>query len=194
MAEDDDALFHLEMSDVTPLPASGSVMTQNVRQKLTPGQRYRKEAAQREANGTGNFLPTNFIEQLHPQAELSFKRQGVQNEVFRSLQQGRYTIDATLDLHLMSIEEAREQVFQFIHDCVRFDVRTALINHGKGSQAIIKSCVARWLPMFPEVMAFHSAQRFHGGTGAVYVLIRKSAKEKEKTLELLGLKSTKPEF
>jgi hypothetical protein len=47
--------------------------------------------------------------------------------------------------------------------------------------------------MFPEVMAFHSAQRFHGGTGAVYVLLRKSAKQKEQTLEKLGLKSGKPQ-
>lgn len=193
MADEDDALFKQEMLDVKPIKAKASVVVTK-RNKPTPGQRYRKEAAQREIGGGGNFLPANFIEQVHPQAELSFKRQGVQNGVFRSLQQGRYSIDATLDLHLMSIEEARDHVFHFIHDCVRFDVRTALINHGKGSQAILKSCVARWLPMFPEVMAFSSAQRFHGGAGAVYVLIRKSVREKEKTLEQLGLKSTKPEF
>jgi DNA-nicking Smr family endonuclease len=191
MADDEDSLFKAEMAGVKPLKKPSPATPGRFRDKPTPGQLYRREAAQRSLEGS-NFLPAQFIEQVHPQAELSFKRQGIQNGVFRSLQQGAYPIEATLDLHLMSIEEARDEVYAFIQECVRFEVRTALINHGKGA-AIIKSCVARWLPMFPEVMAFHSAQRFHGGTGAVYVLIRKSAREKEKTLERLGLKSSKPQ-
>ncbi|NJD08410.1 MAG: DNA endonuclease SmrA [Methylococcaceae bacterium] len=193
MADDDDsALFQQEMADVTPIKTSPD-RPRATKVEPTPGQLYRREAAQRARDGSGNFLPANFIEPVDPQAELSFKRQGIQQGVFHSLQQGRYPIEATLDLHLMSIEEAREQVYEFIHDCCRLDVRTALITHGKGQRAILKSCVARWLPMFPEVMAFHSAQRFHGGTGAVYVLLRKSAKQKEQTLEKLGLKSGKPQ-
>ena len=72
------------------------------------------------------------------------------------------------------------------------------INHGKGarskdSQAIIKSHLARWLPQFKEIMAFHSAQGFHGGTGAVYLLLRKSEKAKDRVRERLGLSSGKPE-
>jgi len=192
MADDDDELFREEMADVTPLRPAGAA-PRPPRRQPTPGQLYRREAAQREMDGGGNFLPASFIEPVDPQAELSYKRAGIQRGVFQSLQQGRYPVEATLDLHLMSVEEAREQVYQFIRDCCRLDVRLALINHGKGRHAILKSCIARWLPMFAEVMAFHSAQRFHGGTGAVYVLLRKSARQKERTLESLGLKSTKQE-
>ncbi|MCP3697653.1 MAG: DNA endonuclease SmrA, partial [Aliivibrio sp.] len=44
--------------------------------------------------------------------------------------------------------------------------------------ALIKSHVAQWLPQIKEVMCVHSAKTQHGGTGAVYVLLRKSEAKK----------------
>lgn len=186
------------MSDVRPLKSQAVAAPKRPRAQPDPGTLYRRSAAQRPVGGDGNFLTTGFVEFVHPQEVLSFKRGGIQNGVFLRLQQGGYRIEATLDLHLMSLEEAREQVYAFIHDCVRYEVRTALINHGKGArskenQAMIKSYVARWLPQFQEIMAFHSAQGFHGGTGAVYVLLRKSETAKDRAREKLGLTSGKPE-
>ena len=168
------------------------------REKPDPGTLYRRAAAQRTVVGDDNFLTTGFVEFVHPQDVLSFRRGGIQSGVFQTLQRGGYRIDATLDLHLMTVEESRVEVFAFIRDCVRFEVRTALINHGKGArsknnQALLKSYLARWLPQFEEVMAFHSAQGFHGGTGAVYLLLRKSAQAKDRARERLGLTSGKPE-
>lgn len=199
MKHEDKQLFEQEMKDVRPLKsAAAPAAPRRSRDKVEPGVAYRRSAAQRPSDGDGNFLTTGFVEFVHPQEVLSFKRGGIQNGVFLKLQHGGYPVEATLDLHLMSLEEAREQVFAFIRDCDRYEVRTALINHGKGSrskenQAMIKSYVARWLPQLPEVMAFHSAQGFHGGTGAVYVLLRKSEKAKERARERMGLASGKPE-
>lgn len=197
MKHEDQQLFEQEMRDVRPLKSAAPVLPRQ-REKPEPGTLYRRSAAQRPVGKDGNFLTTGFVEFVHPQALLSFKRGGVQNGVFLKLQQGAYRIEASLDLHLMSLEEAREQVFAFIRDCVRYEVRTALINHGKGTrnkdgQAQIKSHVARWLPQFEEIMAFHSAQGFQGGTGAVYVLLRKSERAKDRARERLGLTSGKPE-
>lgn len=195
MNDEEHELFRKEMADVIPLKSQSMERLTQPPRRLTPGQIYRREAAQRSVHEE-NALPTSFIEPVDPEAVIRFQRPGVQNGVFRNLEHGRYHVEATLDLHLMTIEEARTQVYLFIRDCLRYEVRTALINHGKGGrrgrQAIIKSCIARWLPLFPEVMAFHSAQRFHGGTGAVYVLLRKSEHAKELTRESLGLKSGKP--
>ena len=191
-------LFDQEMADVCPLKSKAAAQPKPPRAKPDPGTLYRRVAAQRPIEGDENFLTTGFVEFVHPQDVLSFKRGGIQNGVFQTLQRGGYRIDATLDLHLMKVEEARVEVFAFIRDCLRFEVRTALINHGKGtrskdSRAMIKSYLARWLPQFNEIMAFHSAQGFHGGTGAVYVLLRKSEKAKDRARERLGLTSGKPE-
>ncbi|HYE36367.1 DNA endonuclease SmrA [Methylocaldum sp.] len=196
MTDDDLKLFHQEMADVRPIDDSGrAILTQ--RETPTPGQLYRRESAQRGNAFDENRLPTAFVEFVHPEAVISFKRDGIQNGVFRKLQQGRYEIEAMLDLHGLTVEQARHEVYRFIRDCLRNDVRSALISHGKGrgnkeQKPLLKSYLTRWLPMFSEVMAFHSAQKWHGGAGAVYLLLRKSEKQKEKTRERLGLSSGKP--
>ncbi len=91
-------------------------------------------------------------------------------------------MQARLDLHRKSLKEARDEVLKFLRQCQRLDVRTVIIVHGKGERstppALMKSFVAAWLEQIQEVMCFHSAQRYHGGTGAVYVMLRKSAAKK----------------
>ena len=49
--------------------------------------------------------------------------------------------------------------------------------------ALLKSCVALWLPQFEEVLAFHSAPRHMGGTGATCVLLRKSDRARQENFE-----------
>jgi DNA-nicking Smr family endonuclease len=197
MSDEDYELFLKEMADVARLNAAGQGAVRPQRAAPTPGQMYRREAAMRTRDMDQNQLPTAFVDYVHPEAVLSFKRDGIQNGVFRRLQQGAYEIEAMLDLHGLTIEQARGEVFRFIRDCIRHDVRSALISHGKGRNnkdglPLLKSFLARWLPMFSEIMAFHSAQKWHGGTGAVYLLLRKSEKAKEETREKLGLSSGKP--
>lgn len=197
MNTEETELFLKEMADVQPLADSGHTVLHRRPQALTPGQTYRREAATRGQGFDENQLPTAFVETLHPEAVLSYRRAGIQNGVFRRLQRGGYDIEAMLDLHGLTVEQSRHEVYVFIQDCMRNDVRLALISHGKGrnnkeQRPLLKSFLARWLPMFPEVMAFHSAQRWHGGAGAVYLMLRKTEKQKEQTRVKLGLVSGKP--
>jgi DNA-nicking Smr family endonuclease len=197
MNNDDLDLFRREMSDVRPIQTPQRLHLQPAIAR-SAGLDYRRASAQRSPASDDNFLPTGQVELVHPAAVLSFMRPGIQHGVFRKLRQGAYPIDAMLDLHQLTVEQARKEVFVFIRDCLQHDVRSALINHGKGGRypdrpaAILKSYLAKWLPMFPTVMAFHSAQRFHGGTGAVYVLLRKSERQKDRTRARLGLLDDKP--
>jgi len=125
------------------------------------------------------------VEMLNPLDELAFMRPGVQHGVYKNLRLGKYTTDARLDLHRMTVEQARLAVYQFVQDCLAHDVRAAIITHGKGigreQPALLKSCVAHWLPQMDEILAFHSAQKQHGGVGATYILIKKSAQKKRQT-------------
>ncbi|WP_054113091.1 DNA endonuclease SmrA [Marinagarivorans algicola] len=147
----------------------------------------RREAAQLEAAIPDDPLSGDPIEMVEPMALLAFVRPGVQHGVYKSMRMGKYAIDARLDLHKMTVERARVIVYQFIKDCVANDVRTALITHGKGEgrkqPALLKSCVAYWLPQMDHVLAFHTAQKHHGSYGATYVLLKKSAAKKNKTRE-----------
>lgn len=199
MSDDELELFRKEVADIQPLVAPARVDQLTSGRSVTPGQLYSREAAQRSTSELDvSRLPTVFVEPVRPEAVISFQREGIQNGVIRRLQRGAYDIEAMLDLHGLTVEQARLEVHRFIQDCMRCDVRLGLISHGKGQRnktqiPLLKSFLARWLPMFPEVMAYHSAQKWHGGAGAVYVLLRKSEKAKTETRERLGLTVGKPE-
>jgi DNA-nicking Smr family endonuclease len=174
-------LFRAAMRDVQPIRAPEKVVLAPAR---TPGAsiEQRRLAAVAERQQDANFLSGEYIQPVDPLAVLEFKRNGVQNGVYRNLRLGKYQIDARLDLHRMTVETARRATFQFVRDCMANDIRCALITHGKGEgreqPALLKSCVAHWLPQFDEVLAFHSAQKQHGASGATYVLLRKSERKR----------------
>ncbi len=179
--ENDIHLFRREVGDIQPLNQRDRADLR-VASEDTPGRSYRRQMAERDAIEK-NGLSTDFAEPLDADDILCFKRDGVQQGVFRKLKLGAYSIDATLDLHRLNVDQARDEIVQFLYECRKFDVRTALICHGKGRRSetypVIKSFLAKWLPAISEVIAFHSARSFHGGTGSVYILLKKTRKQKE---------------
>lgn len=180
---DEENLFEQEMAGVKPLKQD-RIARKSGAEKPDMAQLARRQAAQQEEDEL-NYLGDLFIPPVAPHDILSFHKPGIQQGVLRKLRLGHYQLDARLDLHRHKVEDARLAVFEFIKDCLRYDTRTAIIVHGKGEksqpqQALLKSCVNYWLRQIPDVLAFHTAQKHHGGTGAVYVLVRKSDKEKLK--------------
>lgn len=189
-SKEERAQFLAEMEGVKPIrrPNKADVQAPS---EVTAAQLELQRAAVADRRPDRNFLTSDHVEPLGPQDVLSFKRPGIQNGVFRKLRLGQYMIEAKLDLHRMTVEQARQEVFRFIRDCVRYGLRSLIILHGKGERnpdriAWIKSHVAKWLPEFEDVMAFHSAQPRHGGTGAVYVMLRKSPTARQNNREIHG--------
>jgi len=100
------------------------------------------------------------------------------------LRLGNNPIEHTLDLHGMTVDHARNALLRFLGECEAAGIRHVIIVHGKGFRSkdkpVIKSMVNRWLRATKTVLAFHSAQPKDGGTGAVYVLLKKfSANERK---------------
>ncbi len=192
-SEDEQKLFLEEMADVTPAPKTDRVDLK-ASKEVTPGELERRQAATAECAKDGNNLSTEYIEMLDPFAVLAFRRDGVQNGVFRKLKQGRYRFDACLDLHKKGVDQARREVYEFIKEASKYDLRTVMILHGKGDRnieqpALLKSFTAKWLTEIPEVLAYHSAQQRDGGVGAVYILLRKSDKLKGENRERYSARS-----
>ncbi len=183
-SEDKD--FRELMSDVRPLAGDAQLHLKRA-PEITPGTLARRLAAETPVRKDGNFLSDSHIPLVEPHAELSFIRPGVQYGVFKRLRLGDYRFDSRLDLHGLTVEQSREALWRFVADCMKHDVRAALINHGKGAgrstPALLKSCVAMWLPQFAEVLAFHSAPRHLGGTGATVILLRKSERARQENFE-----------
>jgi DNA-nicking Smr family endonuclease len=110
--------------------------------------------------------------------ELSYRQEGVQQGVLRRLKRGHYRVHAELDLHGLIVPEAKATVRTFIEDARARGVRCVRIIHGKGLRSrhrgpVLKAYLDRWLRLRDDVLAFCSARRVDGGTGAVYVLLRR---------------------
>jgi DNA-nicking Smr family endonuclease len=110
--------------------------------------------------------------------ELLFSRPGIQKSVFKKLRTGKYTVEAELDLHGMFVNEARKLVSAFINDAQARGLRCVRIIHGKGLSSpnkmpVLKNKTNQWLQQMDAVLAFSSALPVDGGTGAVYVLLKR---------------------
>lgn len=186
MSEKD--LFLEEMSGVKPLQREPRERL--IRQSAEGDVELRRQAATEPLYEKINPLLDEGVDPLDAWYVLDFKRPGIQHGVYKKLRMGRYDIDARLDLHRMTVKQAREEVKQFIDEAGKLGLRTLLILHGKGQRkveqentAVLKGYVNHWLQQLEMVQAFHSAQPVHGGTGAVYVLLRKSADKKRENRE-----------
>ncbi|MEH6635742.1 MAG: DNA endonuclease SmrA [Halioglobus sp.] len=191
MAGDEDSGFLDEMSDVVPLKREPRVIVRpRAHSDKDSSLDQRRLAAVQGKALDRNTLTEGDIAPLDSWYVLEFKRPGVQNGVFRRLKQGRYEAEARLDLHRMTAAEARSEIFEFIEECHRLGLRSVLIIHGKGESkadkarsSVLKGCVDHWLRQLEIVQAFGSAQPRHGGTGAAYVLLRKSEDKKRENRE-----------
>lgn len=109
---------------------------------------------------------------------LEFRQDGVQLAVMRKLRRGQYARQAELDLHGMTAAEARPQVIAFLEECRARGYRCVRMIHGKGLRSprgapVLKLKLAGWLRQREEVLAYCSARANEGGTGALYVLLRR---------------------
>jgi DNA-nicking Smr family endonuclease len=198
MTGDEEDLFKEAMRDVAPLPdrqrkraAADTPADVEAAAALAVAQAAERSAAEAASRKQDpNPFTLGEVPQLAPYDQLAWKKDGVQEGVYRNLRLGKYPLDASLDLHRHTVREARLALFEFLTACQRRNRRTVLVTHGRGAHsatpARLKSYVSFWLRQFPDVVAFHSAQRNHGGSGAVYVLLRKSVIEREINRERHG--------
>ncbi len=172
--EDDKSLFRQLMHDVERLKHNR--VTHRTRK---PGPVARQRLAD-EQQVLADMMSDNIEAREVEYGEyLLFKRDGVQHKLMKKLRQGRYRIDAELDLHGLTVSQARQALVRFLHECRDHNSRAVRIIHGKGLGSahrgpVLKNSINKWLPQRHEVLAFCSATPADGGTGAVYVLLRKS--------------------
>ncbi|WP_211197974.1 DNA endonuclease SmrA [Permianibacter fluminis] len=183
-------LFRAELADVTPLASDAEVAVSSAPDLDAIALEARRLAAITDRQHDSNFLSTAEPPLVDPYAEIGYRHDGVQLGVYQALRGGKYESRYVLDLHRRTVEQARNDVFHFIQDAVKREQRCVLILHGRGVRApipaLLKSYVNVWLQQLPDVLAFHSAQKRDGGTGALYVLLKKSDDAKQENRERFG--------
>lgn len=115
---------------------------------------------------------------VQPSDILSFCSPGIQNRVFRKLRSGQYQISDELDLHGMNVKQAKERLLYYLHYVKQYERSCIRIIHGKGHRSnnkgpVLKRKVDHWLQCHGRVLAYHSALSCDGGTGAIYLLLKR---------------------
>ncbi|MPZ11606.1 MAG: hypothetical protein GEU89_15570 [Kiloniellaceae bacterium] len=117
-----------------------------------------------------------------PPAPLSHgsRGDGLDRRKAERLSRGKLPLEATLDLHGLHQAEAHRRLETFLADSQMAGKRCVLVVTGKGLHkeegGVLRGAVPRWLNEAPNrarVLSFDYAQQKHGGTGALYVLLRR---------------------
>lgn len=167
--EDDDTdLFRRAAGRVRPLH-SDRVQHQQRRPRPAPSDRRHAAPSEEDRDPYVTETPSEY-------GPLFYASPGVQHRLMRKLKRGQFAIEDELDLHGMRVKEAGQRLEKFLSKCSDRGRRCVRIIHGKGLRtggSVLKENVAQWLRIRSDVVAFCSAQPNDGGTGAVYVLLKK---------------------
>ena len=103
---------------------------------------------------------------------------GIDRATAERLRRGQRDIEARLDLHSMTQSEAHRALQGFVVGSRAAGRRCVLVitGHGRMSGGILKSAVPRWLhepDLRRHLLAIAPARPQHGGSGALYLLLRK---------------------
>lgn len=143
----------------------------------------------RPAPATGQPPPTRatpppeparpVVPALPPQPPSQPPPHGIDRRTLQRLKRGLVTIDARLDLHGMTQEEAHRHLTLFLAHHQRQGARCLLVITGIGERTTggtLRRMTPRWLAEpgnAARVIAYSPAQKRHGGEGALYVLLRR---------------------
>lgn len=174
ISDEDIALFQKSVEDTKPLKQD-RIIVNKPKPSSHPSKTEEDNRAVIEEMSDGKFDHSL----LERGDELLYCRPGVQKQTLRKLRRGKFTIEAELDLHGMTVDKARDELADFLKYCTvrsRYCVR---IIHGKGlgsknKQPTLKNKVNQWLQKRNSVLAFCSARPVDGGTGAIYLLLKRS--------------------
>ena len=102
-------------------------------------------------------------------------------QLLRKLRAGEIALQGHVDLHGLTRDEAKRALERFLLESRHAGKRCVLVVHGRGLHSkdqipVLKTSVQLWLTrgrISRWVLAFSTARPHDGGSGAVYVLLRR---------------------
>jgi DNA-nicking Smr family endonuclease len=161
-------------ADVEPLAARNRARLTKEPVSATPAKRLADEADALATSRRG--LDVTWDVGVEIDVEQTFRRPGLGADVVSKLRRGHWKVQAELDLHGHTSDEAQESMALFFAEARSRGWRCVRVIHGKGlsspnREPVLKGKVRRWLTRRSEVLAYCEASRNGGGSGAVIVLL-----------------------
>lgn len=181
---EDQALFRQAVKGVIPLKATPRHHPRPATSKpYNAEKRQRQQHAMGQSHLTALHATSDFYDPWDsattPLAEYLNPICGT--DVLRHLKKGRWPIQNSIDLHGATVDRARIRLDYFLQHSLAEQFRCIRIVHGKGygskqAAPILPTTVRRWLSQLDFVLAFTNCEPHEGGSGAVKVLLRHSAR------------------
>lgn len=203
--KEDEALFRSLMLDVKPLKKRKTISTSIKKKPESPKikiiepfspavqdnldkERHSLAKKQRVYKPFQPGVTIHYSEDLQEpitsESILQYQMENLSPEHQQKIKKGQLKIDSRIDLHGIERFEAQDRLHRYLEHAKSHGLRNLLIIHGKGSKhgetPILKTHLYLWLRHYPAILAMHSAHSKHGGTGALYVLLKKKQKNHEK--------------
>jgi DNA-nicking Smr family endonuclease len=168
---DEGSAFRDAMGDVRPIKAHNRVEPYRVKPSPVPAKRHEDERAVIE-----ELARLTLDDDAEIEEDASYLRPGLPRDILRKLRRTHWVIQDDLDLHGHTGDEAVEQTAAFLADACRRGIRCVRIVHGKGLRSkgrepVLRKRIRKLLTRRDEVLAFVEPRGFHGGAGAVVVLL-----------------------
>ena len=171
--DDEKSQFEKAMQDVRKLVEKPRVELDKPRPKANAKFTRRDNAEVMEQSLSGAPHPG----EIQTGEEMIYARPGLSPKVMRKLRRGQYAVECECDLHGLTVEQAKHVLVEFIDECLAMGSRCVRVVHGKGRGSgpagpVIKPLVGSYLRKRAEVAAYVTTPPAHGGSGAVYVLLK----------------------
>jgi DNA-nicking Smr family endonuclease len=163
--------FRDAVGDVEPIKPHNRVDLQREKPAPVPAKRNEDERAVIE-----ELARLTLDDDAEIEEDASYLRPGLPRDILRKLRRTHWVIQDDLDLHGFTSEEAAVQTAVFLADARRRGLRCVRVVHGKGLRSagrepVLRKRIRKLLTRRDEVLAFVEPRGFHGGSGAVVVLL-----------------------
>lgn len=143
-----------------------------------PKPKFKRQEVASGTESRSTFGESEYVTPVTSDEVLSFVRDGIQQKLMTKLKKGLVPFEAKIDLHGATVSEAGKELHFAINQSYEQGLRCVLVVHGRGkgsfdNKPALKTHVNHWLRETSKVLAFHTAQSRHGGTGALYVLLKR---------------------
>jgi len=178
---DNNSFFLEAMSNVTPLSDKRVKITQGLGSNKRPAHKIVDDEKETMHRLAGLIEGNEEMNITFSDEYIEGSVKGFSRKLVTRLKKGEFSIQDYIDLHGLTRKDAEIKVKNFIVQSRAHGLRCVLIVHGRGLNSpdnfsVLKENIPIWLSRGPArkgVLAFTTARPYDGGTGAVYVLLRK---------------------
>ncbi len=102
----------------------------------------------------------------------------IRKDIAQRLHDGLFSVQDFIDLHGMTINEAKEEFSKFLKEAIRKHLFCVKVIHGRGLRSprgpVLKEALKKWLhgTFRRWVVAYSSAKDCDGGLGATYIILK----------------------